>query len=320
MTWIRDWRRSVSARWKYRPGAWPWLMSLPARGAMLVVRLLPARPALAFAAGLARLAWWDSRRRRVGRFHLDQAMPGLDPRERDRILKDSIGHLGRTVAETLVVLQRLRGTDLEANFEFEPGARELLQSVREQSAVLVQAHLGGFEAFGPAAASIGLRPGFPMRMPNNYYVGRKLVAARAGWGTELFPRRGAVRHMLRHMKGGGAVILTTDQNARLAPIFVPWFGYPAATERAAAALALRAGAPLLVCWCLRQHNRLGHFSVGCQLIHAHGPAVPASDDAVYQLTLRMHQALETVIRRHPRQYLWVHDRYRTRPEDLAADA
>lgn len=242
------------------------------------------------------------------------ALPELSDPQRDQLLKESCGHLGRTVAETMIMLQRDRKTGLEDYFEWEDGALEQLHAVREKGAVIVQAHLGAFEIFGAAAVQAEVRPAFTMRMPTNYYVGQQLLKSRQGWGIELIPRQGAVRRMLTHMKGGGAVILATDQNAQRAPIFVPWFGKLAATERAAAAIALRTGAPVLVGWCLRT-ERFGKYKVGVTTLRESCAKQQASDEAVMELTAQMHQELEAVIRRNPKQYLWIHDRYRTRPSD-----
>jgi Kdo2-lipid IVA lauroyltransferase/acyltransferase len=309
---IRNFRRAIRRSWKQKPGLWPWLMSLPTRGTLFVLRLMPSRLALAVADTLGRLAWLSARRRRCGREQIRRALPELSTAQSDRLLRQSCGHLGRSVAETMVVLQRFRGRGLENCFDFEDGAREQYLAVAGQAPVLVQAHLGAFEAFGAAVASLGLDPGFTMRLPTNYYVGKRLVDSRAGWGIELFPRHGAVRRMLGHMKKGGAVVLATDQNAHHAPVFVPWFGKLAATERAAAAIALRTGAPVLVCWCVRS-SVIGRYRVGCTTLRGACVGQKATEQATLELTLQMHQALEPVIREHPEQYLWVHDRYRTRP-------
>jgi Kdo2-lipid IVA lauroyltransferase/acyltransferase len=309
---IRNLRRAIRRTWKQKPGVWPWIMSLPTRGTLFLLSLLPSRMALGLADALGRLAWLSARRRRCGREQLGRAMPQLSAPQRDRILRQSCGHLGRSAVETMVVLQRFRDTGLEHQFEFEAGTTEQLSAVAGKSAVLVQAHLGAFEAFGAAAASLGLNPGFTMRSPTNYYVGKRLVDSRAGWGIELFPRHGAVRRMLSHMKKGGAVILATDQNAHHSPVFVPWFGHLAATEKAAAAIALRTGAPVLVCWCVRT-GVVGRYRVGCTTLRGAAEGRRASDDDILELTHQMHQALEPVIRQYPEQYLWVHDRYRTRP-------
>ncbi|NQU47538.1 MAG: hypothetical protein HQ519_02730 [Planctomycetes bacterium] len=309
---IRDLRRALRRTWKHKPGVWPWIMSLPTRSMVALLSLLPSPLTLAFADRVARLAWLSARRRKYGRAQLQLALPHLSEAERDQILKRSCGHLGRSVAETMIVLQRARRDGLEGLIEFEKGAKQQLLAVQDQGAVLVQAHLGGFEVFGAAAVQTELRPAFTMRMPTNYYVGQKLLKSRDGWGIELIPRQGAVRRMLTHMKSGGAVILATDQNAQRAPLFVPWFGKLAATERAAAAIALRTGAPVLVGWCLRT-NRIGKYRVGVTTLRSKCDKQAATDEAVFALTGQMHHKLEAVIRQHPEQYLWIHDRYRTRP-------
>ena len=134
---------------------------------------------------------------------------------------------------------------------------------------------------------------------------------RRGWPINLVQRQGAVRHLLRHLKDGGQLMLATDQSAHHNPLDVPWFGRPAPTERAAAAIALRTGAPMLVSWCYRPPAG-GSWQFGARLIEPGGPSRPVDDAALVELLGRAHAVLEGAIRRRPEQYLWIHDRYRTR--------
>ena len=311
MSKIRQLRKRMRRRWKRQPGVIPWLLYQPMRLFVGILRLLPAAWMFGIARVTARLAWFSSRRRRVGRFHIAQAFPNLSAKERDVILKNSCGQLGQGAAEVLIYNQTLRDGFLD-RIHFEDGAFARFESMKGKGAVMVQAHFGAFELGGGALGQLGLDPAFPMRMPNNYYLGRDLVNGRAGWGVTLLPRQGAVRKMMGHLRKGGSVALATDQNAHHAPIFVPWFGHPAATERAAASLVLKLGAPLLVFWCVR-NAEMGHWTLGCEVLETGGERLEASDQAVIDLNLRIHHCLEAVIRRHPEQYLWIHDRYRTRP-------
>ncbi|MFK5955008.1 MAG: hypothetical protein QM477_01030 [Planctomycetota bacterium] len=312
MSRLRQLRKRLRRRWKRQPGVIPWLLYQPMRLFVAVLRLLPSTWMFAVARSIARLAWWSPRRRRVGRFHIAQAFPNLSREQRDVILKKSCGQLGQEAAEILVYSEKLREGFLD-HIHFENGAREALDSLKGKGAVLVQAHLGAFELGGGALGQLDMNPAFPMRMPNNYYLGRDLVEGRAGWGVTLIPRQGAVRKMMAHLRTGGSVVLATDQNAHHAPIFVPWFGHLAATERAAASLVLKLGAPLLVFWCVRG-DEIGHWTLGCEIIEPGGERGKASDAAVLALNQRIHHCLEGAIRKHPEQYLWIHDRYRTRPQ------
>lgn len=313
---LRSWRKRLRRRWKGRPGVVPWLLWQPQRALILLLGLLPVGAQLAIADRIGRCAWWSARRRRAGRAQLAQALPRLDPRARDRLLRASCGHLGRTAAEVLIASRRF-GPDLASRIGFEPGALDLLATLRDRPVVAVQPHLGSVDLGGAALAVAGLRPAFPMRMPSNWYAAELLRARRGGHGVTLLERHGAVRGLLTHLRGGGAAVLATDQNAHHAPIFVAWFGKAAATERAAAALALKTGAGVLVFWCPRG-TEPATWRLGCALVR--GPAAPAAadDEGVRQLTLQMHREMERAILRHPEQYLWIHDRYRTRPAGEAA--
>ncbi len=308
---LRSWRKRVRRRWKHKPGAVPWLLWQPQRALLFLVGLLPVRAQLACADRLARVAWWSPRRRRTGRLQIAQALPHLAPGQRDRILRASCGHLGRAAIEVMSVAQRF-GPRLAERVVFEPGARATLDALRGRPLIAVQPHLGSVDLGGAGLAIAGLHPAFPMRLPTNWYLAQRMIRAREGYGVKLLPRQGALRGLLAHLKSGGCAVLATDQNAHHAPIFVDWFGKAAATERAAAALALRAGTPVLVFWCIREREP-GRWRIGCALVRAAAAPALADDDAVRDLTLRMHREMERAILRCPEQYLWIHDRYRTRP-------
>ena len=67
---------------------------------------------------------------------------------------------------------------------------------------------------------------------------------------------GAARHMLRALKGGEILGLLIDQDTKVQSFFVPFFGELAATPRAAADLAIRTGAAVVVGFCQREADGL----------------------------------------------------------------
>ena len=218
----------------------------------------------------------------------------------------------------MIVLDRLRansdsakpsGEALLPRIAFEPGSRELLEAQLGQGTVFIGAHLGAFEVMGAVAGVLGLHPAFPMRFPNNHYLGQSLLRGRHGWGNQLIPRKGAVRKMVAHLAKGHCVMLATDQSAHHRPLGVTWFGREAPTERAAAQMAIRLGKPLVVVWCTRT-ERHGYWRVGAEQVEAAGERREASGAAVLDLCERTHRALERAILTAPEQYLWIHDRFR----------
>jgi len=94
--------------------------------------------------------------------------------------------------------------------------------------------------------------------------------------------------------------------------FVEFFGIQACTASGLARVALRTGAAVLPGFMLWEKKE------GCYVLHF-GPELelPQSGDAaadVLALTQQCTHTIENWIRRYPDQWLWIHRRWKTRPE------
>jgi KDO2-lipid IV(A) lauroyltransferase len=100
-----------------------------------------------------------------------------------------------------------------------------------------------------------------------------------------------------------------DQHLHTDVVYVDYFGRPAATTSALAALALRTGAPVIPAFALPLPGGRYRF------VYEHPVEPPASDapDAVTQFTQRCTDVLEMYVRRHPELGLWMHRRWREQP-------
>jgi KDO2-lipid IV(A) lauroyltransferase len=131
-------------------------------------------------------------------------------------------------------------------------------------------------------------------------------------GVEVIDKRHALRPVLEALRHGRLVGVLLDQNAsRREGVFVPFFGRPASTSRSIAVLALRTRTPIIPAFARRIAP--GRHEI---VIHPELP-LPASreEDAVGELTARCTAAIEAAIRDNPGQWLWCHDRWRTRPPE-----
>jgi len=90
-------------------------------------------------------------------------------------------------------------------------------------------------------------------------------------------------------------------------LHVDFFGRPAATTSAVAALALRTGAPVVPLFALPLRG--GRY----RMIYEHPVEPPKSDeeDALREFTQRCTDVLEMYVRRHPDLWLWMHRRWRS---------
>ncbi|WP_350356873.1 lysophospholipid acyltransferase family protein, partial [Escherichia coli] len=132
--------------------------------------------------------------------------------------------------------------------------------------------------------------------------------ARGGVRSIWRGQEGAARAMLRALRSGEILGILIDQDTRVQSLFVPFFGELAATPRAAADLAIRPGASVVTGFC----HRVGE---GYQLSMEEVPVPQAGDReaAALELTAALSSRIEAAIRRTPEQWVWMHQRWKTRP-------
>ena len=121
-----------------------------------------------------------------------------------------------------------------------------------------------------------------------------------------------VRSMLKSMRSGRAIWYAPDQDyGRKASVFVPLFGVQAATVTATSTFA-RLGKALVIPF---TQTRLPDAQGYRLTIHPPLEGFPSRDETAD--ALRINQWVEQAIVQQPEQYMWVHRRFKTRPEGEA---
>ncbi len=259
-----------------------------------------------------------SRDRRRAMEHLKIAWPELDEAGRRRILRATALHLGETLAE-VVWLWRAAPEAILARTEVR--GFEHLRSALEQGrgAVLITCHCGNWEWLNAVLGIEGIPMSLAVRSLYDPRMGRLAHRLRARFGAEVFERSGrAGRQLIGAIRKNRVAGLLIDQDIRDIPgVFVPFFGRDAWTPAGAAQLALAVGAPVVPAFIHRGED-------GIHVAEAHPPLpVPETADrneAARELTAAATAAIEAHIRRHPPQWVWMHRRWRTRPEDVAKES
>jgi KDO2-lipid IV(A) lauroyltransferase len=130
---------------------------------------------------------------------------------------------------------------------------------------------------------------------------------RMDYGDALFNRT-ELRGMVRYLRRGGVLWYAPDQDyGRGQSVFVPFFGIPTSTITSPHQLARMGRARVLV----TQNRRLpdGRYLIEVQDWLADLPTSDPTHDCA-----RINEAVERLVRECPEQYLWVHRRFKTRPE------
>ncbi len=141
----------------------------------------------------------------------------------------------------------------------------------------------------------------------NYFMTR----ARERYSKKTLARKD-MKGLLRELKQGGAIWYAPDQDyGRKASVFVPFFSIPTATITMTSKLAKMGDAIVLPVSAYRTDDHRGF------VLNIEAPvAIPSGDDVADARWIN--EWLESRIRRHPEQYLWLHKRFKTRPEGEAS--
>ena len=118
-----------------------------------------------------------------------------------------------------------------------------------------------------------------------------------------------LRSMIRSLRSNIPVLYIPDQNfGRKHSIFVPFFGIRTATVPATSRLAEISGTPVVPVIQQRLPDDEGY----CLTIDKELDNFPTND--LEQDTIRINKIFEEQIRKNPVDYLWVHRRFKTRPD------
>lgn len=281
-----------------------------------VLMIMPLGLGLALGGALGRLAWiLSSRVRRDMRASLAAAFPEKDDAERDAIARASLVHLGWIGGELITMRSWASRMDDYVEAPAEVVATLQRARARGKGIVLVLGHIGNWELtcrisrYVQPNAVIAKRSWHPSL---DALAERSRAPNRVGTIWRDDPATG--RAMLRLFKQAGTLGILIDQDIRdVQSVFVPFFGRPAATPRAAADFALRFGAAVLVVTCHRRGPRPGDGH-RLEVVEVPYDGAPTDREAeVIRLTAACVALQEQAIRRHPAEWVWMHQRWKTAP-------
>ncbi len=278
-----------------------------------VMAILPRGVARFFGTYIAYLIYaLHGRLRRVGMRNLEMAMPERTPRERRKIVRGVFRTLGRQLADFCQFpnydLKNIDKLAVHEGFEAYQSAK-----ARGKGVLFLTAHLGGWEVSSFMHSLHGHPMAVVVRRLDNPYLDRLVASYRTLHGNRTFEKQSFARGLLAAMKAGETVGVLMDQN--MTPpqgLFVDFFGIPACTASGIARVALHTDAavvPGFGIWdpVLRKYRV--HFEPAVQLIRT------GNDEAdVMANTAKFTKVIEEFVRKYPDQWLWVHKRWKTRPE------
>lgn len=247
--------------------------------------------------------------------NLKYAFPDKSDSWRRKTARGAYRSLGITFAE-IAAFPWISDTEIPSMIEYE-NLHILGEKLRENKGlILLSGHFGNWELL---AYSAGLLAQIPITIvvkpQRSTPVDNLLNANRIRSGNRIVSFDKAARTVIATLRNGEAVALLADQAADAdRDIFVNFFGRPAATYEAPAALALRTAAPVVIGFAVREPS--GKYRVKLEEIF-HGD-LTNSKEGIIELTRRHAAVLERVVRDHPDLWAWQHKRWKyTPPQDFS---
>jgi KDO2-lipid IV(A) lauroyltransferase len=246
------------------------------------------------------------RLRRVAYRNLAMALPELDERQRAAITDG----IFRSIARILVAFARFPAIRKETAGRWIrcEGLEHVEKARRAGRGILfATAHMGNWELSAYAHGLLTEPMSVVARPLDNPLIDRLVERRRALAGNRVVMKKDFARVILKALAANESVGILIDQNASPENgCFVDFFGVKACASTGLAKLAAHSGAaviPGFALWSEAEGRYILRFY----------PAVPMSGDAARD-TQAFESKLEEVIRAHPDQWLWIHRRWKTRPE------
>lgn len=250
------------------------------------------------------------RRRAIAIDNLRRAFPGLEPPQAVAVARRCAENFGAVFFDFLNAA-RLSREELAAAVEIEGKDHYLGAVGRGKGVFLLSAHFGNWEIGALAAGLLAAPIASVVRPLDNPLLDADLSRVRGKFGNRSIGKKHAAREILREMRSGGTVAILIDQNvlAREA-VFVPFFGRLAATSSALGLLQKKTDAAVVPVYCRPRGSGRYELRFERPIVLAD---LPESGRSVEALTARYTRVTEDAVRAEPELWLWMHNRWRTRP-------
>jgi len=299
-------KRPLGKRIKYT--ALYWLV----RSLIFTANAIPRKMWLRFCGFLGRVAYIivsDARKLTIA--HLEIAYPERSEKEILSMSKKVFRMLGRNAGEifraikvkTLADLDKILVTHGYENFE---RARE-----KGKGVMFLTCHVGAFDLQITNMSLRGLKPNIIGTPLKDERLNELLFDYRNAYGAVAVQRGKETLRLIKALKSAGQVAILIDQDTKVKSRFVDFFGKPAATPVGAAILAIKTGCAVVPTYVyLDETDWKQHMYILPEI-----PTIVTGDDEhdMVENTKVYNRFIEETIRKHPTQWVWMHERWKTKP-------
>ncbi|MEO0480866.1 MAG: lysophospholipid acyltransferase family protein [Planctomycetota bacterium] len=241
----------------------------------------------------------------------------LSPADRQRVARQVTRNFLSGLDENLEALRYGKERLLERIDDSQ--VRPVLDEMFEKSPrgfLGLTGHLGNWELLGSwlGAQSGRELAGVVAKRNTNPFLNARIERTRTTLGMPTYYREDPPGDIVKSLRRGKLVAIVPDQDVKsIGGLFVDFLGSKAYTPTGPARLALTADVPIVCGGLIRTGD--GRFRIEFEEPIWPDRKAPREQE-IERLTQAWSEVLERLIRRHPEQWAWFHERWKTTPEKL----
>jgi Kdo2-lipid IVA lauroyltransferase/acyltransferase len=288
-----------------------WIVYWFIRSLIAMSNVAPRSVWLAFCGLLGNIAYAVATETKVLMIkHIGMAFPHLSEKEVKEFARKNFVMLAKNTGEILRATRIKTLADLEKliqihGYEHYERARD-----KGRGVIFLTCHVGAFDLQITYMSLKGLRPliiGTPLK---NARLNDLLWQQRNAHGAIAVERGKETFRLLKELKSGGSLAILIDQDTKVKSRFVNFFGMPAATPVGAAIFAVKTGACIVPCYIHLGDDGKQHMEF---LPEIETIVTGDEENDLVVNTQRYSDFIEAQIRKHPHQWVWMHERWKTKP-------
>lgn len=267
---------------------------------------LPVRANQALGRGLGHLLYRVAKsRRRVAERNIELCFPEYSPQKRAETVKGVVLGCGMSITESAMALW---GSDKKLRDRYTLEGLEHIEKAQAQGkgVLLAGCHFTTIDISG-RIMSFHISADVVYREDNNPVMSWAIARARARVNNDAIHRHD-MRKLIRNLRKGHIVWYAPDQDyGKHRSIFAPFFGIEAATVPGTSKLARLTDCAVIPFAHYREEG--GRYRL---VVHPPLENFPTDDERAD--ATQVNAKIEEMIRVEPAEYMWVHRRFKSRPD------
>ncbi|KPJ99676.1 MAG: hypothetical protein AMK71_09375 [Nitrospira bacterium SG8_35_4] len=255
-----------------------------------------------------------AKRRNVAIENLTHAFPEKSTQEIKEIARESCRSFFLTFLEIIKLRYLFNRPDtIHRIREKAKGVDELFRKAKaihddSGGCIFVTPHIGNWELLPHVSAFVGIPLAVVARPLDNERLEKLVFENRVAGGQVLIPKKNALFALQKTLQKGTSIGMLPDQST-MKGISIDFFNRPATTTPVPAILSITYNRPVVVVACCRQKDGDQYEGFVSDPIRPR-EHYESEKAEIFRITKEITGQMETIIRKYPEQYLWMHNRWK----------